>query len=140
MSSEFEVSSPDVKALVTHLNHPYATLITKLTECMLGIANDRNAIVFVDKDSNVYKTLQDASGDAVLAENSIVIIDSAGRATANASFKFNSSDARIEFPLPFTLAFGDQDTNGSMRIRVTTDGFYFGKRVAGVWDEMEMLA
>ena len=139
MASEFEHASPDVKALVVHLNHPYATLITKLTEGMLGIANDHNALVFVDKDGNQYKTLQDATGDAIIPENSVLFADSLGRATYNASVKIDISNARIEFPLPFTLAFGDQDTNGSYRIKVESGGIYFGKRVAGVWEEMSFL-
>jgi hypothetical protein len=140
MASEYEHASPDVKALVVRMNDPYATLITKLTEGMMGIANDRNAIVFADKDGNFHKTFQDSTEDGVIPENSVVFVDSDGKATYDTGFKIDIANARIEFPLPFTLAFGDQDTNGSMRIRVTTDGIYFGKRVAGVWNEAEMLA
>jgi hypothetical protein len=140
-SSQYEHADPDVKAIIVRLNHAYATLLTMLSlPGMMGIANDVNAIVFKDKDGNAYKTLQDASGASTLAENSVVIIDSSGRATSNASFKFDSANARITFPLPFTLAFGDQDTNGSIRIRITTDGIYFGKRVAGAWEEVDFLA
>lgn len=137
MVSQYEHADPDRKSLTIQINHTYANVLTMLLAGMIGIANDRNAIVFKDKDGNAYKTLQDASGDAVMAEGSIPYIDSSGRATNNTGFKIDFTNARIVFPLPFTLGFGDQDTNGSMRIRVTTDGIWFGKREAGTWTEAE---
>lgn len=139
-NSEYEHADPDRKALVIRVNHAYATLITMLTAGMSGIANDLNALVFKDKDGNTYKTLQDSTGAATIPENSVIFADANGQATYDSDVKIDITNARIEFPLPFTLAFGDQDTNGSMRIRVTTDGIYLGKRVAGVWDEMDFLA
>ena len=135
-ASEFEHSSPDKKIFGVQVNHAYATLIGMIAEGMIGIANDRNALVFEDKDGNQHKTLQDSTGDAVIPENSVVIIDSGGKATYNGSFKFDATNARIEFPLPFTLAFGDQDTNGSLRIRIAETGIYFGHRVSGAWKEI----
>ena len=140
MASEYEHGSPDVKALVVHMNEPYTTLISKLTECMLGIANDVNAIVVKDKDGNAHKTVMDSTEDGVIPENSIVFIDSDGKATYDSDFSVDISSALIQFPLPFTLAFGDQSSDGSMRIRVTTDGIYFGKLVTGSWNEVSLTA
>lgn len=139
MSSEYEHASPDKKVFMVQMNDPYATLITKLVEGMIGIANDRNAMVIVDKDGNQYKTLMDSSGDGIIPENCIAFVDDSGLVTYNSNFKFDSTNARIQFPLPFTLAFGDQETNGSIRIRIATTGIYFGHRTAGVWEEAPLL-
>jgi hypothetical protein len=140
MASEFEHVSPDEKALVIHLNNPYSTLITKVSEGMLGIANDLNAIVAVDKDGNSFKTFQDSTGASSIPEDSIVVADANGQATYNAEFKIDFTNALIQFPLPFTLAFGNQSTNGSMRIKVASTGISFGKRVAGIWEEVSLTA
>lgn len=139
-NSEFEHADPDRKVLAIQVNHAYATLVTMLSAGMMGIINDYPGILFIDKDGNTHKTLQDSTEGASIPENSVIFANSDGKATYNASFKFDSSNARIEFPLPFTLAFGDQDTNGSIRIRVTTDGIYFGKRISGSWDEVNLVA
>jgi hypothetical protein len=140
MASEFEHVSPDEKALIIHLNHPYSTLITKVSEGMLGIANDLNAIVAVDKDGNTFKTFQDSTGASSIPEDSIVVADANGQATYNDEFKIDFTNALIQFPLPFMLAFGNQSTNGSMRIKVETTGISFGKRVAGIWEEVSLTA
>jgi hypothetical protein len=139
-NSEFEHADPDRKVIGIQINHTYATLLTMLSAGMMGVINDYPGVLFVDKDGNPHKTLQDSTGAASIPVNSVIFADTSGKATYNTDFKFDASNARIEFPLPFTLAFGDQDTNGSMRIRITTDGIYFGKRVSGSWSEVNLIA
>jgi hypothetical protein len=135
MNSEYEHADPDFKDLTIQVNGTYANLITMLLPAMLGIVNEHKAIVFIDKDGDPHKTMQDSTGDGTIPVNSVIFANSDGRATFNSGFKFDATNALIQFPLPFTLAFGDQETNGSMRIRITDAGFWFGKRINGAWSE-----
>lgn len=134
MDSQFEKEGAD-KVYSIAQNNTAALIIANLAACMWAIANDRKAWFFADKDGNVHKTLQDASGDGIIAQNSVIIANSDGQATSNANFQFDATNAILKLPFPFTLAFGDQSTNKSMRIRITSDGFFFEKRESGAWVE-----
>jgi len=113
-------------------NATYATLAANIAACLFGIANDRKAWVFADNEGNVYKTLQDASGDGNIPEHSILFADSAGRATSDTELLFNASTATMTFPLPFTLNFGGT-AEGAQQFVVSDTGVAIQKRSGGAW-------
>lgn len=96
-------------------NQAMATLLTAIGACMFGVANDRNAWVFADNEGNPYKAM-------------------CGEATDDSNFTF--TETVMQLPLPFTLAFGDQTADGSIRIAITTNSVAFEKRVSGSWVEL----
>ena len=96
-------------------NQAMATLLAAIGACMFGVANDRNAWVFADNDGNPYKAM-------------------CGTPTDDSNFTF--TETIMQLPLPFTLAFGDQSSDGSMRIAVTTNSIAFEKRISGSWVEL----
>ena len=122
------------KRYVPAANQVYATLLLNAAACLFGIATDRKAWVFCDDEGSMFKTLQDSSGDGTIPENSVLLADANGRATNDTNLTYDGTT--FQFPLPLTLAFGDQSTNGSMRIRVATEGVFFEKRISGTWTEL----
>lgn len=87
--------------------------------------------------NDVYRILNTLDG-------SVTIINSGGVAFPKVLYNSSNtptidcdnSSGIINFPIPSTLAFGDQSTNGSMRIVVSTSGISFEKRSSGSWVEM----
>lgn len=96
-------------------NAAMATLVAAIGACMFGIANDRKAWVFADNEGTPFKAM-------------------CGTPTDDSNFTF--TETVMQLPLPFTLAFGDQAADGSMRIAVTTNSIAFEKRVSGSWVEL----
>lgn len=140
MDSLHEQSGAD-KVFAVLPNNTYAEIVaSNLGAAQIAVATNVQALIFWDHLGNMCKTLQDASGASTIPEDSIIHADSTGKATSDTMFKFDATNARLQLPaVPFTIAFGDQDADGSLRIRATADGFYFGKRVSGAWDESEIL-
>lgn len=122
------------KRYVPAANQTYAVLLENKAACLFGIVNDRKAWAFCDTDGEIYKTLQDSSGDGTIPEDSVLLADANGRATNDANLKYTGTT--FHFPLPITFEFGDQSVDGSRRHRITTDGDFFEKRVAGNWVEL----
>jgi hypothetical protein len=96
-----------------------------------AIANDLQAWIFADSNGVVHKTLQDASGSGSIPNTSVIVADATGKATNVANVTVTS--ARIRFPMPFNIEFGDQTTNGSVRIVATSGSLKIQKLVSGSW-------
>lgn len=96
-------------------NNTMAILLAAIGACQWGIANDRNAFVGADNEGNKFKAM-------------------CGEATDDSNFTF--TETMMQLPIPFTLAFGDQAADGSMRIVVTTNSIAFEKRISGSWVEL----
>lgn len=87
--------------------------------------------------NDVYKILNTLDG-------SVTVINSGGVAFPKVLYDANNAPAidcdnassTVNFPIPTTLAFGNQATDGSIRIVINTTGISFEKRDSGSWVEM----
>lgn len=96
-------------------NNTLSAVVAAIGACQIGIANDRNAIVAADNEGNAFKTM-------------------CGTATDDSNFTF--TETIMQLPIPFTLAFGGQTTEGSKRIRVATTGVFVESYESGSWVEL----
>lgn len=126
------------KEYLTFPNNTYALVAAELGPCVVAIANNLQALMFADSSGNVCKTLQDASGNSTIPENSVIVANSTGKATSVVGATMTST--RIRFPMPFNIEFGDQTTNGSVRMVVTSGKIVFQKLSSGNWVDMQEIS
>lgn len=123
---------PDAdKEYLTLANSTYAAIAAEIGPALIAIANNLQALVFTDSSGNICKTLQDASGNGSIAENSLIVANSTGKATGVNGATMTT--ARIRFPMPFNIEFGDQVSDGSVRIVVTSGKLVFQRLLSSSW-------
>lgn len=120
------------KEYLTFPNNTYAAIAAEpLGPAVLAIANNLQALLFADASGNICKTLQDASGNGSIAENSLIVANSTGKATGVNGATMTTE--RIRFPMPFNIEFGDQVSDGSVRIVVTSGKLVFQRLLSSSW-------
>jgi hypothetical protein len=130
MNNSYDKAGAD-KQYAIAANNTYAAIAAEIGPCLWAIANDLQALIFADSNGVVHKTLQDASGSGSIPNTSVIVADATGKATNIANVTVTSS--RIRFPMPFNIEFGDQTTNGSVRIVATSGSLKIQKLVSGSW-------
>ncbi len=119
------------KQYMTFPNNTYAAIAAEIGPALIAIANNLQALMFTDNSGNICKTLQDASGNGSIPENSVIVANATGKATNVTGATMTT--ARIRFPMPFNIEFGDQTTDGSIRIVATSGVLKIQKLVSGSW-------
>lgn len=136
MVNQYDRSGAD-KQYMTFPNNTYAAIAAEIGPALVAIANNLQALVFTDSSGNVCKTLQDASGAGSIPENSLLVADADGKATGVTDATITS--ARVRFPMPFNIEFGDQTSDGSVRVVVTSGKIVFQRLLSSVWIDMGEL-
>jgi hypothetical protein len=126
------------KQYLTFANNTYAAIAAEIGPALIAIANNLQALVFTDNNGVVCKTLQDASGNGSLPDGSVIVANSTGKATNIAGA--TATATRIRFPMPYNIEFGDQTTDGSVRMVVTAGKIVFQRLLSSSWIDMQEIS